>query len=130
MPWVAPTGVILPPLRGSDINIVFTVGFVCVAHFTHGWVPAIATRFMWVAPTVVILPPLRGSDINIVFTVGFAAPKALASPTSKFLSPLRGCSRALTGAIFCCIFQGLRSLRSLTRGYEWSHPAGGVATRL
>jgi len=84
----------------------------------------------WVALTVVILPPLRGSDINIVFTVGFAAPKALASPTSKFLSPLRGCSRALTGAIFCCIFHGLRSLRSLTRGYEWSHPAGGVATRL
>ena len=53
----------------------------------------------WVIPTVGILPPLRGSNVNIVFTVGFAAPKALASPTAKFHSPLRGCSRALTGAV-------------------------------
>jgi hypothetical protein len=64
-------GVILPPLRGSNVNIVFSVGYVCVAHFTHGWVPAIATRFMWVAPTVGILPQLRGSNVNIVFTVGY-----------------------------------------------------------
>ncbi len=43
-PWVAPTGVILPSLRGSYVNIIFTVGYVRVAHFTHGWG----------------LPPLRG----------------------------------------------------------------------
>ena len=136
MPWVAPTAVILPPLRGSYVNIVFTVGSVRVAHRTHGWGPFAAMRLCgsltgtmvgggltasyahdvrlqavaivsrsarmtrrldaaatpsrpsggmpWVVPTDVILSPMRGSNVNIVFTVGFAAPKALASPTSKF----------------------------------------------
>ena len=51
---------------------------------------AFQAKKTWIVPTVGILPPLRGSDVNIVFTVGFAAPKALASPTAKFLSPLRG----------------------------------------
>ena len=42
MPWVALTAVFLPPLRGSDVNIVFTVGYEHAfgVHFTHGWVPA------------------------------------------------------------------------------------------
>ena len=44
MPWVAPTAVILPPLRGSYVNIVFTVGSVRVAHRTHGWGPFAAMR--------------------------------------------------------------------------------------
>ena len=43
-PWVAPTALFLPPLRGSNVNIVFTVGYVRVAHFTHGWRPSAATR--------------------------------------------------------------------------------------
>ena len=35
-------GSVLPPLRGSDVNIVFTVGYEHAfgVHFTHGWVPA------------------------------------------------------------------------------------------
>ena len=144
LPWVAPTAVILPPLRGSNVNIVFTVGFAApkglasptskfhsplrdcsraltgamvggglaasYAHNVRLQAVTIVSRFArmtrrrdaaatpsrpsggmpWVAPTGVILPPLRGSNVNIVFTVGFAAPKALASPTSKFHSPLRG----------------------------------------
>lgn len=28
---------ILPPLHGSNVNIAFPVGYVRVAHFTHGW---------------------------------------------------------------------------------------------
>ena len=34
---LSPTTEILPPLRGSRVNIVFSVGYVCFAHFTHGW---------------------------------------------------------------------------------------------
>ena len=30
------TAEILPPLRGSIVNILFAVGYVCFAHFTHG----------------------------------------------------------------------------------------------
>ena len=36
MPWGVPMVVILPPLRGSNVNIVFSVGYVHVAHCTHG----------------------------------------------------------------------------------------------
>ena len=43
-PWLTPVVVILPPLRGSNVNIVFSVGYVRVAHFTHGWRPSAATR--------------------------------------------------------------------------------------
>ena len=42
--------------------------------FTDSCFPATAARFCWC----------------VASSVGFAAPKALASPTSKFLSPLRG----------------------------------------
>ena len=35
---------ILPPLRGSNVNIVFTVGYVRIAHSTHGWGPYAAMR--------------------------------------------------------------------------------------
>ena len=49
-----PTVVFLPPLRGSNVNIVFSVGYVRVdirvfcsakgARYTHGWGPYAAMR--------------------------------------------------------------------------------------
>ena len=62
-PWVTPTAGILPPLRGSDIYFMSTVGCVHAfgVHSTHGWDTAIATRFMWVAPTAGIPPSLCDS---------------------------------------------------------------------
>ena len=39
-----PTAVFPPPLRGSNINIVFTVSYVRIANFTNGYVPFATTR--------------------------------------------------------------------------------------
>ena len=65
--------------------------------------------------------------VCVTSSVGCAAPKALASPTSKFLSPLRGFVASLSGADSTVAFRGLRTLRVLAHGYEKSRPAGGNA---
>ena len=35
---------ILPPLRGSNVNIAFSVGYVRIAHVTNSWGPYTAMR--------------------------------------------------------------------------------------
>ena len=35
---------ILPPLRGSNVNIAFSVGYVRIAHVTNSWGPYAAMR--------------------------------------------------------------------------------------
>ena len=65
--------------------------------------------------------------VCVTSSVGFATPKAPASPTAKFLSPLRGFVAPLSGADSTVAFRGLRTLRVLAHGYEKSRPAGGNA---
>ena len=85
-PWNTPTGGIPPSLRDSNGPATATrfctffhgiVGFVRLAHSTHGWDTVIAMRFKrssprdavrlvvvtfpWVTPTAGVLPPRRGS---------------------------------------------------------------------
>ena len=109
--WVTPTVGILPPLRGSDINSM------------HPWVTC--TPLASTSPTAGILPSLRDSCglhpqlgschryavLMFISYFPWVTCALRTAPTAKFHSPLRGCCRALTGAIFCCVFRGLRSLR-------------------
>ena len=71
-PCFAPTGVILPPLRSSYVNIIFTVGYVRVAHFTHGWGPSAATR---------LCRTLIGRRLILLLSVGCALFECLPTAT-------------------------------------------------